>query len=148
MTSENLDASTLPKLEKIAGKISANWKRESKSQVLWLQGPMGSGKTTFVRYLVGEQASSPSFALQQVYDVKGGEIQHWDLDRINSPEELEATGFFDIFSITDRKKLIAIEWANRLEEFGRELYCPSGWKAFRVKWIGRDADRTIEITSI
>jgi tRNA A37 threonylcarbamoyladenosine biosynthesis protein TsaE len=109
---------------------------------------MGSGKTTFVRMMVGEQASSPSFALQQIYVVNGGEIQHWDLDRINSIEELEGTGFFDIFGEDDGKKLILIEWANRLEEFGRSLFAPSGWTAQHLRWRRDGEKRLLEITRL
>lgn len=141
------DVSQLSQLEKFAKDLVAQWKAQPNSQVFWLQGPMGSGKTTFVRYLVGDQASSPSFALQQVYEVAAGTIQHWDLDRIGSFEELEATGFFDIFQAS-RKSLILVEWANRLTEFGRLLYAPHGFESVQLQWVVEKDRRQIRLDKL
>lgn len=59
-----------------------------------LNGELGSGKTTFTRFLLNDfgftDVTSPSYCLQNIYQGKNLTIEHWDLYRINQlPEELE-----------------------------------------------------------
>ncbi len=68
----------------------------SGGQVIGLQGDLGAGKTTLVRFLVGtlggdeKDVSSPSFTLENEYATAHGQIiQHWDLYRLQLlPAEL------------------------------------------------------------
>lgn len=80
-----------------------------------LRGPLGSGKTTLVRFLVealpgGEMAevSSPSFTLCNVYPTTP-EILHCDLYRAgaNPPEELDV-------ALEAGEALCLVEWAEYL----------------------------------
>ena len=113
------------------------------SQVLLLDGPLGVGKTTFVRFLLEtlekerggfaqkkerEQVTSPAFTIQNNYHTSFGLIQHIDLYRLKDDEDLESTGFWDIFSEQEKKYLIIIEWANRLNPD----CLPLGWNYIRV----------------
>ena len=65
--------------------------------VILLDGPLGAGKTTFVRGLlealghVGE-VPSPSFAIVQPYDDLALPLWHVDLYRIAHPSELAELG--------------------------------------------------------
>lgn len=89
---------------------------------------MGSGKTTFVtevaNALGASDAASPSYALHTRYESSAGIIDHFDLDRLTSIDDLESTGFWDIISEaqSDRtgpaQRFVMIEWAKRLDDFG------------------------------
>jgi tRNA threonylcarbamoyladenosine biosynthesis protein TsaE len=85
-----------------------------------LEGPMGSGKTTLTRLLgnaLGAEAepSSPTFALQRVIPLhprhKWGPttLVHYDLYRIDDPRELDQLGF----GMEDEDALVIVEWPER-----------------------------------
>jgi tRNA threonylcarbamoyl adenosine modification protein YjeE len=76
-----------------------------------LSGPLGSGKTTFVRAVVEarhrvDQTSSPTFTFWHRYN---GEppIDHVDLFRIDDAEELTELGLEDAFG---SDSIALIEW--------------------------------------
>ena len=79
-----------------------------------LVGELGAGKTLFVRGAAegagAEPATSPSFALANLY--RGGKVtlQHLDLYRLSGAAELFALGFDDLIS-TPAATLC--EWADR-----------------------------------
>lgn len=60
--------------------------------VVWLEGELGAGKTTFVQSLVrglgvSGPATSPSYALVHHYDAPAGPVYHVDCFRLKHPEE-------------------------------------------------------------
>jgi tRNA threonylcarbamoyladenosine biosynthesis protein TsaE len=72
-----------------------------------LHGPLGAGKTTFVRHLlhalgVEGRVKSPTYALMEPYAlVRAGEplqIWHFDFYRFDDPQEWEDAGFRDVFA--------------------------------------------------
>lgn len=80
---------------------------EKKPKFIFLIGELGSGKTTFVKYLsklLGETAiiNSPSFNYIKVYE----KIVHIDAYNLHDGIE-EYEDFFD-------DKIIIVEWANRI----------------------------------
>ncbi|MDZ4725121.1 MAG: tRNA (adenosine(37)-N6)-threonylcarbamoyltransferase complex ATPase subunit type 1 TsaE [Leptospira sp.] len=80
--------------------------------IILLSGDLGAGKTTLVRKWMesvgsNDQANSPTFTLQNIYDWKGIVIHHFDLYRIKSIEELEELGFEDIWG---KVGICFIEW--------------------------------------
>src|SRR3990167_1799120 len=86
--------------------------------IIFLEGQLGAGKTTFVRGLMRGlgytgTVKSPTFTLIETYSLPEKEILHADLYRLKNPLELEAMGFRDYF--TD-KSIVLIEWANHAEE--------------------------------
>jgi len=58
------------------------------SEIIFLEGDLGAGKTTFVKGLVGslttkDQVSSPSFVIQNEYITDQFIIHHFDFYRLN-----------------------------------------------------------------
>ena len=79
--------------------------------VVALEGPLGAGKTTFVRGLAAgrgsaDPVSSPTFTFWHRY---GGTppISHLDLYRIDDPSELRELGLEDAF---DPAAIVVVEW--------------------------------------
>lgn len=95
-------------------------KKFSKSLVggerILLNGDLGAGKTTFVKYLakalkVRDEVTSPSFTILKQYDGKF-KINHFDLYRIENIDELREFGF-DEYLDCDKSSILIIEWGER-----------------------------------
>ena len=68
-----------------------------------LHGPLGAGKTTFVRHLlralgVQGRIKSPTYAVVEPHEAPGLSIWHFDFYRFDDPREWEDAGFRDIFA--------------------------------------------------
>ena len=66
--------------------------------VFALYGTLGMGKSVFARAFIQklcdtEDVPSPTFTLVQTYDSLKGEIYHYDLYRLKSPDEVFELGF-------------------------------------------------------
>jgi tRNA threonylcarbamoyladenosine biosynthesis protein TsaE len=93
---------------------------EGKAAVVGLYGELGSGKTTFMKYLaesfgIKEIIQSPTFVIEKIYDLTGQPFQHLihiDAYRIEKEEEMLNLGWSEI--IADPQNLICIEWADRI----------------------------------
>ncbi len=83
-------------------------------------GPMGAGKTTFIRSLSqalgvnDDMANSPSFSIVNEYrsDTTAELIYHFDLYRLESDDEAIDIGIEDYF---DSGALCLLEWPERIE---------------------------------
>ena len=85
--------------------------------IIFLEGELGAGKTTFVRGLLRGlgftgTVKSPTFTLIETYALQDQHIIHMDLYRLNNVNELEALGFRDYFT---EDSIVLIEWASRVE---------------------------------
>lgn len=122
-----------------------------------LDGPLGSGKTLFVRGMAhglgvrGGAVSSPTFVICQEYEIPArnqlaraaNALVHIDAYRLGSPDELETIGWSEILAARDA--IIAVEWAERI---GPAL--PGNRISIRFAHSGpgdRDTHRTVLITA-
>lgn len=83
--------------------------------VVYLQGELGAGKTTFARALlsmlgVGERIKSPTYSLIESYRSGPLQVHHLDLYRIAHADELEWLGLPDLL---DGPSLLLVEWPER-----------------------------------
>lgn len=84
--------------------------------VVELHGPLGAGKTTFVRLLlralgVEGRIKSPSYAVMESYGLPaGGSASHFDFYRFGDPREWEDAGFRDVFAAPGLK---LCEWPEK-----------------------------------
>ena len=83
--------------------------------LLLLAGPLGAGKTTFVRGLARGAGStahvaSPTFQLVRVYPGRIA-VAHVDLYRLEKPGELRELGLEELLD----DGAVVVEWGDRLE---------------------------------
>ena len=123
-------------------------------ELLLLEGQLGTGKTTFTQGLargmgITEVVSSPTFTLLKEYEGRSAAVQseqaqsawqpqqdqwpgpalyHFDLYRLDDPEEILELGFEEYFFSSG---VCVIEWADKAD-----LLWPNGHLRLRMKMIG------------
>ncbi len=111
--------------------------------VIVLTGPLGSGKTVFVKGMaeglnIDSDITSPSYTIASLYE---GDLplSHIDLYRTGTDEELELLGFEEL---SDTRGITAIEWGEKAAGFLDESTITVSIT------IGEDEERTIAISNI
>ena len=113
------DSAATESLGKLLGRHAAD------GDVFCLTGDLGAGKTLLSRGVAealgvaGEDVTSPTFALMNVYQGTELEVRHFDLYRLNRVEELEDIGFSE-YAGGDGVTLI--EWAELFKDELPEEY--------------------------
>ena len=84
--------------------------------IIFLYGEIGTGKTTFVRFLINYLESknsiknsdvlSPTFNILYDYDVKETKILHYDLYRLKSGKDISQLGMFE----ASNNHIKIVEW--------------------------------------
>jgi tRNA threonylcarbamoyladenosine biosynthesis protein TsaE len=123
--------------ERLGGSLA---KQLRPRDVVALQGGLGAGKTTLVRAILRAASGdpslivpSPTFTLVEVYDTPRGAFWHFDLYRLEAPEQVFELGWEEARA----DGIALVEWAERL---GALL--PSGrlTVALAIEGEGRRAD--------
>lgn len=83
--------------------------------VIYLEGPLGAGKTTLARGLlralgVRGTIRSPTYTLLEPYEAEGRALVHLDLYRLDGPRELEPLGLRDY---PPERTWWLVEWPER-----------------------------------
>ena len=92
-------------------------------ELILLNGQLGTGKTTFTQGLaqgmgITENINSPTFTLLKEYSGPGTQrdvgpaLYHFDLYRLDNPEEILDLGFEDYFYSNG---VCVVEWANKAD---------------------------------
>jgi len=87
-------------------------------ETILLEGDLGAGKTTFTKGLakalgVKDEVTSPTFTILNVYEDGRLKLNHLDMYRVESADELEELGIEECF---DDDSVTVIEW-NKFERF-------------------------------
>lgn len=87
-----------------------------RGDIFALDGPLGSGKSSLARFFIrhltdpAEDVPSPTFTLVQSYLAAHATLYHFDLYRLEAPEQAEELGIDDAFA----DGICLIEWPDRL----------------------------------
>ena len=105
--------------------------------VIWLEGDLGAGKTTFARGLIHAlgykgRVKSPTYGLLEHYQLESLQVLHMDLYRISDPGELEFLGVEDLL---DERTILLIEWPDK-----GGLWLPEPDFIFRFAYQGEGRD--------
>ena len=122
--SDRINLSSEKKTKELASKFL---KKIKPGCSIFLYGEIGVGKTTFIRYLINEfqkinkleitEVTSPTFNLLSEYQINELKINHYDLFRLKSAEEIRNLDLFE-----DSKNAITfIEWPQLIKEKPKNL---------------------------
>jgi tRNA threonylcarbamoyladenosine biosynthesis protein TsaE len=91
--------------------------RLKRGDIVGLKGDLGAGKTTLARAIVRAAAGdpdlivpSPTFTLVEVYDTPRGTFWHFDLYRLDSPDQVYELGWEEALA----EGVVLMEWPERL----------------------------------
>jgi tRNA threonylcarbamoyl adenosine modification protein YjeE len=110
--------------------------------VLALEGDLGTGKSVFARAFISTrngaplEVPSPTFTLVQSYEIDSGTIHHFDLYRLETPDDVLELGLEDAFATG----VSLIEWPDRAEG----ILPPNHLEIF-IKYGASNNQRTVNI---
>ena len=124
ISKEKIDLSSENRTKDLANQIINKIKV---GDIIFFYGEMGVGKTTFIKYLINafqkknnlklSEVTSPTFNLLNEYEINQVKINHYDLFRLKSPEEVKNLNLFESYS----KAITLIEWPQIIKEKPKNL---------------------------
>ena len=123
-SSVKIDLSSENKTEELAYKVL---KKIKLGDVVFLYGEMGVGKTTFIKYLINgfqklnklkiTEVTSPTFNLLNEYQINQIKINHYDLFRLKSVDEINNLDLFE----DNANTVTLIEWPQIIKKKPKNL---------------------------
>lgn len=136
---QNLAKELLQKYEKFLGK---------RPVIFALEGPMGAGKTQFVKGLgqameIKEKIISPTYNLINCFrsTVNSLRLNHIDTWRIQEPSEIESLGFIKM--LENKNMVIAIEWAEKVADLIKKYRDQAVVVWVKIKYGKKENERLI-----
>lgn len=88
------------------------------SSIILLSGDLSAGKTTlvscFCKLFDIQTVQSPTYSIHQRYFKKSIVIDHFDLYRLETEEDIESSGFYDLLNSPANYKFI--EWPEKISK--------------------------------
>jgi len=117
---EKTPSKNLRQTKEIAKNFIDKLTEKKEATIVGLSGDLGSGKTTFTKFIasllgVSENVTSPTFVIEKIYKIKHPffrRLVHIDAYRLESAAELEKLGFREI--IKNKENLVIIEWPEKV----------------------------------
>lgn len=113
-----------------------------------LVGPLGAGKTTFVREWIRRRSPklaglvvSPTFILHARYDLPEGPVHHMDWYRLNSTSDVLSLGWEEI--IREPYLALFVEWADKFPKL-----LPRAHTRVRIRHDPKNGRRTFDVRPI
>ena len=101
-----------PEVEKLALQLGRAIK--NKRAFIGFVGPLGSGKTTFIKalaeYFKIKHITSPTFVISHEYKIAQGTLYHLDFYRLNKPKDLVPIGLEEMLR---NRNIVLAEWIDR-----------------------------------
>ena len=113
---KNLSSGQVKKLAQTLAK-----KHYKDDVVIGLIGPLGAGKTTFVKHFAEtfkiKHIKSPTFIIGSLYPTPDQTIYHYDFYRLEDVRQLQPLGFDEI--LASKHRIILIEWVDKFPEIAK-----------------------------
>jgi len=133
----------LETLQRVAAALASALTASGQAQ-MWisLEGPLGAGKTTFMRALlvalgVSDRIKSPTYTLVETYQVDHQAVQHWDWYRLHDPTELEVLGFEEGVE----SAWVFVEWSSRFPSLSKR-------NDVLIEWVSLEEPRRVRLTAL
>lgn len=117
--------------------------RLQKGDILALIGDLGTGKTALTKAIargmgITDTITSPTFTIVQEYTGGRLPLYHFDVYRINDPEEMYELGYEEYFF---GEGVCIIEWADLIQEL-----LPEETKIIRLEYGTGEGERIYQCT--
>ena len=120
-------------------------KKLKPGDVVALIGELGTGKTTLTKSIaeglgITGMITSPTFTIVQEYNEGRLPLYHFDVYRLNGPEEMDELGYEEYFY---GQGVCVVEWADQIMEL-----IPEGSIVIRIEYGEKEDERIYHIENL